>query len=74
MLDLFRNGNLSEKAEPARTTRYQWNSDNRLIKVERGSQSIEYGYDPQGRRIKRLARDGSTRIFKSYPGNQKEST
>ena len=36
------------------------------IKVERGSQSIEYGYDPQGRRIKRLARDGSTRSETHY--------
>ncbi|RMX07091.1 RHS repeat-associated core domain-containing protein, partial [Vandammella animalimorsus] len=50
-------------------TAYSWNSDNRLIKVEHTGQNnktIQYGYDPQGRRIKKLVTQGTSKTETHY--------
>ncbi|RMX07380.1 hypothetical protein EBQ34_14645, partial [Vandammella animalimorsus] len=64
-----RKGNLIEKANGNNKTAYSWNSDNRLIKVEHTGQNnktIQYGYDPQGRRIKKLVTQGATKTETHY--------
>ncbi|MCW5238495.1 RHS domain-containing protein [Verminephrobacter eiseniae] len=47
------NGNRTQKIEATTTTRYQYDSDNRLIEVQNGAGSTiaRYGYDPMNRRI-----------------------
>ncbi|WP_143326934.1 RHS repeat-associated core domain-containing protein [Vandammella animalimorsus] len=62
-------GNLVEKANGNNKTAYSWNSDNRLIKVEHTGQNnktIQYGYDPQGRRIKKLVQQGTSKTETHY--------
>ncbi|WP_172424607.1 RHS repeat protein [Vandammella animalimorsus] len=64
-----RKGNLVEKANGNNKTAYSWNSDNRLIKVEHTGQNnktIQYGYDPQGRRIKKLVTQGTSKTETHY--------
>ncbi|XAK00195.1 RHS repeat-associated core domain-containing protein [Vandammella animalimorsus] len=66
-----RKGNLVEKANGNNKTAYSWNSDNRLIKVEQtaaGSttKTTTYGYDPQGRRIKKLVQQGQNKTETHY--------
>ncbi|MCW5261122.1 RHS repeat protein [Verminephrobacter eiseniae] len=47
------NGNRTQKTEGTDTTRYQYDSDNRLIEVQNGAGNTiaRYGYDPMNRRI-----------------------
>src|SRR6218665_1136212 len=47
------NGNRTQKIEATTTTRYQYDSDNRLIEVQNGAGNTiaRYGYDPMNRRI-----------------------
>ncbi|MET1077454.1 MAG: putative Ig domain-containing protein [Pseudomonas sp.] len=59
-------GNLSQKTSPARTLRYTWSVDNLLLKIEDGSKTIAYGYNPQGRRIKRVVSNGSSQTETQY--------
>ncbi|RMX07149.1 hypothetical protein EBQ34_14860, partial [Vandammella animalimorsus] len=66
-----RKGNLVEKANGNNKTAYSWNSDNRLIKVEHSSgatvtKTTTYGYDPQGRRIKKLVQQGTSKTETHY--------
>ncbi len=46
-------GNLTQKSEPGKLTRYAYDTQNRLIEVKDGSGKLiaRYGYDPLGRRI-----------------------
>jgi RHS repeat-associated protein len=55
-------GNLSRKTEPGKTTRYFYDTHNRLVRVEDGNGNpiARYGYDPMSRRLwKEQYRDGS---------------
>jgi RHS repeat-associated protein len=55
-------GNLSRKTEPGKTTRYAYDAQQRLVRVEDGSGNpiARYGYDPMSRRLwKEQYRDGS---------------
>jgi RHS repeat-associated protein len=55
-------GNLSRKTEPGKITRYAYDTQHRLVRVEDGSGNpiARYGYDPMSRRIwKEQYRDGS---------------
>ncbi len=55
-------GNLTRKTEPGKTTRYFYDTHNRLVRVEDGSANLvaRYGYDPMSRRIwKEQYRDGN---------------
>ncbi|MCW5219954.1 RHS repeat-associated core domain-containing protein [Verminephrobacter aporrectodeae] len=47
------NGNQTQKTEGTKTTRYHYDSDNRLIEVQNGDGNTiaRYGYDPMNRRI-----------------------
>ena len=51
--DYDANGNLTQKTVNGSVTRFFYNIENRLIRVEDGSGTIiaQYGYDPFGRRI-----------------------
>ena len=46
-------GNLTQKSEPGKLTRYTYDTQNRLIEVKDGDGNhiARYGYDPQDRRI-----------------------
>ncbi len=49
-------------------TRYQYNLNNQLTKIEKNGQTTEYTYDPLGRRIKKQDEFGSTRYL--WSGDQ----
>lgn len=56
------NGNLVERQSPSGTTRYVWNSENRLVKVvQPNGQETRFGYAPTGERIWR--EDAKGRIW-----------
>ena len=59
-------GNLIERRNGPHVSTYTWNSDNRLTKVETGHKTVTYGYDPQGRRIKKLVTEGANRTETHY--------
>jgi RHS repeat-associated protein len=44
-------GNLTEKIKNGAITRYQWNAQNQLTKVETAETVTQFAYDPLGRRI-----------------------
>ena len=46
-------GNLTQKSEPGKVTRYTYDTQNRLIEVRDGGENLiaRYGYDPLDRRI-----------------------
>lgn len=55
------NGNLAEKIDvddPAETTRYGWDSSNRLVSLEQPNLKASYVYDALGRRIQMSVRRG----------------
>ncbi len=49
-------------------TRYQYNLNNQLTKIEKNGQTTEYTYDPLGRRIKKQDEFGTTRYL--WAGDQ----
>ncbi len=49
-------------------TRYQYNLNNQLTKIEKHGQTTEYTYDPLGRRIKKQDKFGTTRYL--WSGDQ----
>ncbi len=49
-------------------TRYQYNLNNQLTKIEKNGQTTEYTYDPLGRRIKKQDKFGTTRYL--WSGDQ----
>jgi RHS repeat-associated protein len=49
------NGNTTQKVEGADTWTYEWNADNRLVKVLKNAAEVaSYKYDPVGRRVEQL--------------------
>jgi RHS repeat-associated protein len=44
-------GNLTEKIRNGEITRYQWNTNNQLVRVETAGVITQFSYDPLGRRI-----------------------
>jgi RHS repeat-associated protein len=46
-------GNLTGEKKGKKETRYYYNTQNQLIKAEKGGQVFQYAYDPLGRRIKK---------------------
>src|SRR5260370_24028129 len=62
------NGNLTTKSETGKTTRLQWDFENRLTQVVTPSSgSVSYKYDALGRRIQRTGSDGVQTNF-TYDG------
>ncbi len=59
-------GQLIGKTHAGQITTYTWNTDHRLTKVESGTRTISYGYDPQGRRIKKLVTEGANKTETHY--------
>jgi RHS repeat-associated protein len=58
------NGNLVSKIDPAGTTEYIWDFENRLRQVSLpGSRTVSYRYDALGRRISRAAGTGVSTNF-----------
>ena len=58
-------GNLTQKTEIAtsKVTTYTWDYRNRLISVTSGSQTVEYGYDAEDRRVsKRINEIGRAHV------------
>lgn len=69
------NGNLVEKIDlddPAATTRYGWDSSNRLVLLEQPGLSASYVYDAYGRRIQVSVRrgDATSTVQYVYEGRQ----
>ena len=56
-----RRGNMLERRGPAGPTRYSWDTESRLVRVEKpdGSQ-VKYGYSPTGDRAWRWDKSGTT--------------
>jgi YD repeat-containing protein len=67
-----KNGNLVEKSTPDGLTSYEWDYENRLVKVTLlGGTVAEYAYDPFGRRVeKRLIENGSASITRYVYDNE----
>jgi RHS repeat-associated protein len=62
------NGNLAQKVEPGVAWVYAWNAENQLTSVTKnGVVSAVFGYDPLGRRAKKVAPASSTRY--TYDGD-----
>jgi RHS repeat-associated protein len=50
------NGNLASKTEGTDNWTYTWNAENQLTKVEKnGAEVARFAYDPQGRRVEKVA-------------------
>jgi RHS repeat-associated protein len=50
------NGNLTTKTEGSDNWVYTWNAENQLTKVDKnGVEVARFGYDPQGRRVEKVA-------------------
>jgi YD repeat-containing protein len=67
------NGNTVQKTEGEKVTRYLYNAEDRLVRVEDGSGHViaEYDYDPFGRRLWKLTGKGPTSytLMKVSPGS-----
>ena len=74
--DYDANGNLTQKTVNGSVTRFFYNIENRLIRVEDGSGTIiaQYGYDPFGRRIWKEVSNNRTYYLYSDEGLAGEYT
>jgi RHS repeat-associated protein len=61
-----RNGNLTQKATSEGTTTYEWDYENRLIKVTTPTTTAEYAYDPFGRRIQKKVTENGETVTANY--------
>ena len=53
-------GNIICERNGGKQSRYYYNTQNQLIKVEKDGQTYHYTYDPLGRRVKKLGSNGET--------------
>lgn len=58
-----RAGNLVERSDHERITRFTWDAENHLVESQTNGQTTTYGYDPLGRRIFKRNSDGKHTLF-----------